>query len=205
MFPSGECADTENAVAFWKKKYEKLRRKAEEVALDNIRLEKLAFRDPLTELLNRHGFEEFYKRICAEEIRNEESPRSCVAIIDIDKFKEVNDTYGHLIGDEVLKSLATSIQDAVRQTDLVCRFGGEEFTVFLHRTAKNGARQLLERVRERVEKKLLVKTKAGQIRITVSIGIAECEVGESFAETLDRADQALYDAKARGRNMVVDV
>ncbi len=205
-----ECSSLAKMVAHWRLKFLKLRASAEAVALENKALirerdeyKAMAFRDPLTGLLNRRGFNEFYTRICAEETRDVVTENACVAIIDGDYFKRINDTYGHLSGDEVLKALANCIQKGVRQTDLVCRFGGEEFIVFLHKTAKKEAQQIMERIRGWIESDLSVKTDASLIRITVSIGIAECQYEEKFDRTLERADQALYAAKDYGKNQVV--
>ena len=184
-------------------KYYRLRETAEAMVLEYKRRERMAFKDQLTELLNRHGFDEFYTRICAEEERSGERELACVAIIDIDKFKVVNDTYGHPIGDRVLKALAMAIQGETRKLDLVCRFGGEEFMVFLHKTTKEEARQLMERVRRQIEQKLVVTTSTVKIQVTVSIGVAECQPNEMFDETYTRADRALYDAKHTGRNKVI--
>ncbi len=126
----------------------------------------------------------------------------CVMMIDVDHFKKYNDNYGHLIGDKVLKLVAQILKDSVRVVDLVSRYGGEEFSVLLVKTPMEGALQVAERIRQKVQEQEI--DVAGQkTGVTVSIGLAELNAGFKDAEAfIDLADQGLYRAKAEGRNRV---
>ena len=126
-----------------------------------------------------------------------------VALLDIDLFKLVNDTHGHAVGDQVLQTFGATVREAVRATDLLARWGGEEFLLLLHNTQPGAARTVLERVRQAVQD-CTVETQGQQVRITVSIGVAAYTKGASVAQVLDHADQALYRAKSEGRNRVVE-
>jgi two-component system cell cycle response regulator len=125
--------------------------------------------------------------------------------MDIDHFKQVNDTYGHDIGDEVLKEFASRISANVRGIDLACRYGGEEFVVVMPDTDVAFAYSIAERLRQTVEANpVRISRDPGHLNITISIGIAKMEGADDRAEALlHRADQALYRAKRSGRNRVV--
>ncbi|MGQ0764777.1 MAG: diguanylate cyclase [Gemmatimonadota bacterium] len=170
---------------------------------DNRRLEMLALTDPLTGVLNRRALTE---RLAAEmgRVRRYESTVS-VLLIDVDHFKNVNDTWGHLIGDSVLTELASLLQGAVRAVDVVARYGGEEFVVVLPETVMSGATTFAERLREQIEGFPFASTAGHALSLTGSIGVASypSENVESVDELLAAADQALYRAKAAGRNRVV--
>jgi diguanylate cyclase (GGDEF)-like protein len=120
---------------------------------------------------------------------------------DIDHFKKVNDKYGHMIGDEVLKVVAHTIEDRVRDEDIVCRWGGEEIVVALLGADENTAKKKAEDIRKSVER--LAFNEEGGFKVTVSVGVSSTENGVSFEDTLDRADKCLYKAKKSGRNKVV--
>ncbi|MFN3076339.1 MAG: GGDEF domain-containing protein [Alphaproteobacteria bacterium] len=164
-------------------------------------LQYLASTDPLTGASNR-------RRLLAAG--NEEVVRSSrhahpfsVLMLDLDHFKNVNDTHGHAVGDEVLRQFSMTCQDMLRQNDLLGRCGGEEFAVLLPETEAEGARTLAERLRARVEA-MRIPVENGTLTVTVSIGIAAFVPGDTLVEDLlKRADHALYQAKARGRNQVV--
>jgi two-component system cell cycle response regulator len=169
---------------------------------DNARLELLAHTDPLTDLLNRRALTE---RLVGEldRARRYDSTVSML-MIDLDHFKKVNDTHGHLTGDDVLMEFASLLQHAVRSVDVVARYGGEEFTVVLPETAQAGAITFAERIRERVEAHAFVRSEGLCLQLTSSIGVATFpSPGVNSVEDLfQRADQALYRAKAEGRNRV---
>lgn len=155
--------------------------------------------DALTRLYNRRHFENNFEREFARSKRYG-SPLS-VAIIDIDFFKKINDTYGHLCGDYVLKEVAYNMVNNFRQTDFVFRYGGEEFAVILTETPDENAKVPLERLR-----KLIENTKFSfngeNIKVTVSIGVSSninCDIAWNMFEV---ADKALYEAKGSGRNQV---
>ncbi|WP_277051922.1 sensor domain-containing diguanylate cyclase [Zestomonas thermotolerans] len=157
----------------------------------------LAITDQLTGLLNRRGFDLLASQ-AQQEAQREQSPLSAL-LIDLDHFKELNDNQGHLAGDLVLQEFAKSLQDNLRKTDIVCRWGGEEFIVLLKNTNAGTAGQLAEKIRQRTEN-LVLPFEDQELRFTTSIGIAEWQNGDSLQRLIGRADQALYRAKQSGRN-----
>ena len=165
------------------------------------RLEPLATTDQLTGLYNRHYFtSELVKQI--NIWRRYQRPLSIV-ILDIDYFKKVNDTYGHLAGDYVLQKLAEICQEVVRDIDTVARIGGEEFAILLPSTAVNGALQTAERIRKETEAHSFKYDDVG-FRLTVSMGVAELtDEAWSITEFMKAADEMLYKAKNAGRNRCV--
>jgi two-component system cell cycle response regulator len=169
---------------------------------DNRRLEQLALTDPLTKVLNRRALTD---RLAAEMGRvNRYESTVSLLLIDLDHFKRVNDNYGHLVGDDVLTEMAGLLQNAVRAVDVVARYGGEEFVVVLPETGSPGASRFAERLREVIEAHPFSRGAGSTLRLTASIGVAtypspNLETVEAF---LAAADQALYRAKAEGRNRV---
>ena len=163
----------------------------------------MAITDQLTGLHNRHYMGRHLDALLSNS-KKKNSPLSFV-IMDIDFFKRVNDTYGHDIGDEVLKEFASRITVNVRGIDLACRFGGEEFVVVMPNTEIALAYKIAERLRHSIETTPVKISRAPhQLNITISIGLAEAEgEDDSAAALLFRADQALYRAKHSGRNCVV--
>lgn len=162
------------------------------------RLATLAHADKLTGLFNRQYFDKFAKQ---EIERARSSHRNLsVLFIDIDHFKEVNDTHGHRTGDEVLRAVAWLVQKACRKTDLVARYGGEEIVVVLPNSHSSDACKIAEEVREIIERQIKGLM---DIPVTVSIGVATCpDDGETLKSILHSADQALYEAKRSGRNRI---
>jgi diguanylate cyclase (GGDEF)-like protein len=166
----------------------------------NRELQELAYYDPLTGLPNRRFFFE-HASIIFEEVKRYEKPLSLL-IMDIDHFKKINDTYGHDVGDVVLKTFADVLRGIVRKSDICARFGGEEFVVLLPNTNLEGARVLAERIRTTVAKNT-VEHGSIVIVFTVSIGISQYRKGmQSIDELIKEADSALYRAKEGGRNRV---
>jgi diguanylate cyclase (GGDEF)-like protein len=126
-----------------------------------------------------------------------------IVLTDIDKFKNVNDTYGHPVGDMVLRRLASVLAAQIRKVDLAARYGGEEFAIVLEETDEEGARLFCERVRQEVAAQVMSSEK-GPFRVTLSLGIATYPVNGTEKQLLiERADQALYAAKEGGRNRTV--
>lgn len=164
-------------------------------------LERLATTDPLTGLYNRRHL---LGSLDAEWSRFQRYYRSVsVLMLDIDHFKSVNDRYGHAVGDEAIKAVAAACLDGKRKSDVVGRFGGEEFAILLPETSLSRARIVAERIRKRV---MSAQIAADQIQfgVTVSIGIAEASVSMSGIDALmSAADHALYQAKAEGRNRCI--
>jgi len=165
------------------------------------RLEPLATTDQLTGVYNRHYFtSELVKQI--NIWRRYQRPLS-ILIMDIDFFKKVNDTYGHLTGDYVLQTLAQICQDVVRDIDTVARIGGEEFAILLPSTAINGAMQTAERIRRETEA-FSFQYEDKRFRVTVSLGAAELtDETWDITEFMKAADDMLYKAKNAGRNRCV--
>jgi diguanylate cyclase (GGDEF)-like protein len=156
--------------------------------------------DPKTGLLNASAWQREADAEVSRALRAG-APLSLL-LVDVDHFKRVNDTYGHLTGDDVLRALATELRQQVRESDVVGRFGGEEFTVLLPRTDGAGACRIAERLRSSTCM-LNVAAAGNQISVTVSIGVAELgQHGHDLFELLAAADLALYRAKDDGRNQV---
>jgi diguanylate cyclase (GGDEF)-like protein len=164
------------------------------------RIEELAMRDELTGVFNRRYLMETIKN---EKHRCERSGSVfSICILDVDLFKHVNDTYGHLVGDEVLQAIAKVAAGALRQTDYFGRYGGEEFVLVLTGTMVDGAFITAERIRTRIQA-LTFPSINPDLRITVSIGIADLRFNEETELTFKRADDALYKAKQTGRNRCI--
>ena len=174
-----------------------------EIELKNEELYRLATRDPMTGCLNRRAFYDAFEPLLARA-QQAGAPLSCL-MIDIDNFKAVNDTHGHPVGDRVIQEVAKKLQLSARGTDLVCRYGGEEFAVVVPGLNAVEALAFAERVRERIERECGpgVREVAG-MRVTVSVGVHALGAhrANSGHDLVDRADQALYSAKRAGRNRV---
>src|SRR5262249_21173922 len=157
----------------------------------------------LTQLLNRRALTE---RITAEMERALRYDSSlALLMIDLDHFKRVNDTYGHLVGDDVLRDVASLLTQTIRTTDMVARYGGEEFLVLLPETEDVGAESFAERIRVAVEAHPFgARSDQPALKLTASIGVATFPAAriESVEDLFARADAALYRAKADGRNRV---
>ena len=167
----------------------------------NEQLAKLSKTDRLTGLLNRGTWENLVD-VEFGRYRRYGNPTSLV-MFDIDHFKKVNDTHGHLAGDEVIRHAAQTTQDAIRHTDSAGRYGGEEFGLILPETDGDGAAIICDRIRMAIENSV-VKTTVADIQYTISVGIAELDSQpENYMQWLQRADEALYEAKEGGRNRVV--
>jgi diguanylate cyclase (GGDEF)-like protein len=161
-------------------------------------LEKWATTDPLTELLNRRHFFELADREL-ERCRRQNSELSFI-LLDIDLFKQVNDQYGHLMGDNVLITLANEVKKQLRKVDFCCRYGGEEFVICLPDTPKEGSFDVAERIRNQVERTQFSTQDEDAFTVSISLGIATREQEENVEAILKRADDALYQAKEAGRN-----
>ena len=181
---------------------EHLRRQRAELAQALEQIRQLATHDDLTGLLNRRAM---LDRMQLEQRRSLRSGSPLlIAQLDIDHFKVVNDTHGHAAGDLVLQSFADTVRRNVRDTDVLARWGGEEFVLLLCDTPAADAVALMERLRQAVQAmQVPVPQGDGPITVTVSIGLARHTPADPLAGTLERADQALYAAKAGGRNRVV--
>jgi diguanylate cyclase (GGDEF)-like protein len=164
-------------------------------------LDRLATTDILTETFNRRRL----KEIAVQEVaraRRFKQPL-CIAMLDLDHFKAINDSFGHSIGDMALQMAAAAIRSRVRVHDHVGRYGGEEFVLVLPGTPLAGARRVAESVRDAIAS-VELETDSGPVTLTVSIGIAEWCADETLDDVLGRADGALYRAKELGRNCVAE-
>jgi len=154
--------------------------------------------DPLTKTFNRRSMDEYMNVKCN---MNSHADNFHLLILDIDDFKAVNDTFGHIAGDKVLIFLANIFKKTLRDGDPVFRYGGEEFIIILNRTNREGALLVCERILELVRKnKLLFKNK--QMAITLSIGLAHCHKEDTPLTLIERADKALYEAKHMGKDQL---
>ncbi len=175
------------------------------MALENARLyeesQTQALTDPLTGLYNRRGLMELGKLELARALC-QHKPFSGI-MLDIDHFKRVNDTYGHLVGDQVLQVLARRCEKATRDLDLIGRYGGEEFLILLPEADWRAALNIANRLRVLVAE-AAIPTRAGPLRVTISLGVSQYTVTDGGLENLiERADRALYQAKERGRNQAI--
>jgi two-component system cell cycle response regulator len=184
--------------------HDQLQDKIKQLEEAKERLRELAVTDGLTGLYNYRYFKEFL----SQELRRAERHNSnvSVAMIDIDYFKNYNDTYGHLAGDEVLRILARLMRDNIRSIDLAARYGGEEFALVLPETGKAAARFVAKKIKDFVEEyKFRNEETQPNGKLTVSMGVATYPGdGKTMEDLINRADQWLYQAKAGGRNRVVD-
>lgn len=192
------------------------------LTMENLIYRRWAMQDSLTQLLNRRGFEEFYQNVFAGLLRYQHPV--CVAMIDLDHFKKINDTFGHLMGDKVLKTVAATLKGSIRANDLVARYGGEEFIAVLDLAPTAGGQvsqeevnqravSVLERIREKVARNEILFEKQ-KINVTVSIGykvfypitreriLSFKEQAKLRKSLIEMADAALYRAKQSGRNCI---
>ena len=179
-----------------KKKQEELKKNLRALEIEKSEYEKSSKEDPLTGCLNRAGFSGVLLRE-QEELNRGGRPVSFM-IFDIDHFKNINDTYGHLVGDEVLVNLAKLVQSMIRNTDSLVRWGGEEFVILSDDTSIQNAAFLAEKLRKAIESSTLIT----QQQVTCSFGVTEMVPGEDPKSLIARADKALYSSKESGRNRV---
>lgn len=158
------------------------------------------FVDGLTKIYNRAGMNQRLEVEYRQWLRDDKP--LCIAMLDIDYFKDINDKYGHLAGDKALRQIAKTLQKSLRESDFVARFGGEEFVVLLNNVSQDNLEKPLQKLRERV-KNIPFRFKEEPVTITISLGATLFKQGDSIHSALERADQALYRAKHAGRDQIV--
>jgi len=188
-------------VAMRLRKEEELNRVMGELQEVNQQLEIAVITDPLTGAMNRRGFYELMSTEHSRIIRY--GGEIALLILDIDHFKQVNDSFGHSAGDRALRKITEVCSDVVRTIDVISRIGGEEFAVLLPNTSIENAAILAERIRESVDHVATEIDQGIKLKMTVSIGVASYEKGDTPDSLMNKADQALYFAKNNGRNQVV--
>ena len=173
--------------------------KLQEVMLE---LKLMALIDPMTKLYNRRYFSKISKHLLA--ISKREKSDLSIIMLDIDRFKAVNDKYGHQAGDDAIIALSSKLMTHKREADILCRYGGEEFVMLLPNTSQEGARVVAERIREDIEHSTISLTTGQDLSLTVSIGISKVHTysSEKLEPYIMEADIALYRAKESGRNRV---
>jgi len=163
-------------------------------------LQKLSNIDPLTKLYNRKALEAELEELLRPS--KERKLDLVIVMIDVDDFKRVNDTYGHIAGDKVLLFLAKLLKNSIREYDRAYRYGGEEFLVIFNRATKESAKKVTERILNLIRNnKLIYKNKT--IQITLSMGMTEHQKGDTAESLIERADAALYEAKKNGKDQLV--
>jgi diguanylate cyclase (GGDEF)-like protein len=179
-----------------------LERTREQIHTQNEELRRLAMRDPMTGCLNRRAFFDTAAELVDAALQGDAA--LCCIMTDIDHFKGVNDLYGHSVGDQVIQVVARALGASVRNSDMLCRYGGEEFCILLPNTTLADACVIAERARTSIESGASNGVRSVQVRkITSSFGVATLTAGASGLQMLiDQADQALYASKAAGRNRV---
>ena len=193
------AATTAGCLAGWQVARRRSRLRIEELSRQLEFAHQEARTDSLTELWNRKAFDE-QLQIQAAIARRYKLPLT-VVLIDVDHFKQINDTRGHAVGDAVLRELARRLRESVRDADLVARYGGEEFALLLPQTPLEGGVQVAERIRQQIAASP-ISAPASEVVLTASAGVAALQLSETAADLVHRADSALYQSKQTGRNRV---
>jgi diguanylate cyclase len=195
-----ETARMQAATAGLAQRFAERVREVERLSQDLERAQSEALLDPLSGLKNRRGFERAVHAILASG----ETEEVALLLVDVDRFKTLNDTYGHLLGDKVLRAVAHILQTNIKGRDVAARLGGDELAVLLPGTTERGAEALAEQIRVAVAAGRIHRADGQDLKgiVTVSIGIAVGKPTESFEALMERADAALYRSKREGRNRV---
>ncbi len=190
------------SVSTLQNKLDDSRREIESLRVEVARAREASRTDGLTGLVNRKSFDEVLASCLADVSNPDASP--CLLMCDIDHFKKINDTYGHVFGDKVIRAVANVIKENVKGRDTAARYGGEEFVILLPETSQQGAEVLAEQIRHAIERGRIKRGSQDETvaRITLSLGVARYQPGEPPTRFIERADQALYAAKQGGRNRV---
>jgi diguanylate cyclase (GGDEF)-like protein len=192
---------TDEIEAFNMTLEQEVQERTRQLHLVNEKLKELANTDELTHIFNRRHFLQLAEQFFYTAKRN--ATELYILALDIDFFKQINDTYGHAVGDEILKLFCKTIQHIIRESDIFGRIGGEEFALCFPNTTKEGACTFAEKIRATIEKTHYYGNPDKPLHVTVSIGIAWYQEGDqTIHESIKRSDQALYKAKQNGRNQV---
>jgi len=173
----------------------------EELAHALAMLQEIASRDELTRLVNRRHMQQRVEQEADRQLRSNDA--FCLALIDLDHFKRINDVHGHAMGDRVLREFARLALEGSRKTDVLARWGGEEFLLLMPAESLDGAQAALQRIREHLDTSIAQLPELSALQVTFSAGLTDHPSGEPLHETLERADRALYTAKEQGRNRTV--
>ena len=192
-----------NVNAALLKEISETRRETESLRMELEKTQEIANTDSLTGIANRESFMNHIENQYAEGVLA--AGEHCIIMADIDHFKKVNDTHGHLTGDKVIKAVAQILKKGTKGIDLPARFGGEEFIVYLPFTDINGAKVVAENIRKMVASCKIIRPKSREAigQITLSLGVSQISGPDEVYETISKADEALYEAKRGGRNKVV--
>lgn len=158
-----------------------------------------ALLDPLTQVLNRNAYNLTLEQTM-RDFRRYKDP-TLLIIADIDHFKKLNDKYGHKFGDDILRSIAMFLNNSIRASDLIFRYGGDEFVILLKKCSLKKGEQVAEKIRGQVEEKFSLK-KGQNLSVSISLGMTQLKENDTENSVFQRADQALYQAKSKGRNQV---
>lgn len=198
----GNTRDMREAIGTLQARLENSQREIAALRVQVERAREDALADGLTGLVNRKGFDKALATCLAGSGPSSNGPS--LLMTDIDHFKKINDNYGHLFGDKVLRAVAQILKDNVKGKDTAARYGGEEFVILLPDTPLRGAAVLAEHIRGTIESSRIRRadTRESLEKVTISIGVATYQTGEAPEKFLERADGALYAAKGSGRNRV---
>lgn len=189
-------------------------KEVEELKKEVAILRKLVYKDPLTGLYNRRGFLEVGEKMFNSAMKSHKhSSRrknysiSSLSLIfcDLDNFKKVNDKFGHLVGDKVLKLISSLMVNSLRSSDLVCRWGGEEFVIMLVGADIKDAFKVAENLRINLLQRKFLISKGKSINMTASFGVSEIDGANDLEDLVLEADEAMYKAKKQGKNKVVSL
>lgn len=191
---SNEVYSAQEQVRLAEKQIESLKSELEQ-------LRELIHYDPMTGTFNRRGLDAVYLREAARADRNENT--LCAAVLDLDNFKRLNDTYGHQFGDDILVHFVKVAKKSLRPSDVIARYGGEEFVILLPDTTLESAVWIMQRLQNNFSRKALPDMEGNLVSVTFSGGVASRQLHESQKSLVKRADDALYQAKKSGRSRVM--